>query len=124
MVMRKLVLMCAIAISAVACGGSSSPKTANVAVGDMPGGETWTGVYFHPVFGYLHLTEEGTNVIGKWQRTDKSAWGSMSGTKTGNVLHFSWTEHKYGLVGPASMSKGRGYFAFKLNGEGIPELDG
>jgi hypothetical protein len=103
------------------CGGPS-PTTANVKPGDMPEGETWTGVYFHPVYGYLHLVEQDTNVIGKWKRADQSSWGELSGTKVGNVLHFQWKEHKYGLVGAAAESHGKGVFVYK--GGKIPELDG
>lgn len=110
-------------VGVVGCGGGGSAKSANVTPGDMPEGESWTGVYFHPTFGYLHLVEQDTNVVGKWLRTDKSAWGQLSGTKTGNVLHFTWTEHKYGMVGPSASVSGRGYFVYKKTGE-IPELDG
>lgn len=111
------------ALSLPACGPGGSAKSANVVAKDMPDGESWLGVYFHPTFGYLHLVEEDQNVIGKWQRTDKSAWGRLSGTKTGNVLHFTWEEHKYGLVGPSATVKGRGYFVYKKPGD-IAELDG
>lgn len=105
--------------------GSPPPQSANIAPQNMPDGEAWTGVYFHPVYGNLHMIEQDQNVIGKWQRTDKSAWGQLSGTKNGNVLHFQWTEHKYGLVGPSASSHGRGYFVYKMPKEGkIAELDG
>jgi hypothetical protein len=90
----------------------------------MPSGETWTGVYYHPVYGYLHMMENDNNVVGRWKRTDQSAWGELSGVKTGNVLHFQWKEHKYGLVGPAAEAAGKGYFVYKAGKEGIPELDG
>ena len=43
--------------------------------------------------------------------------------KTGNVLHFTWKEHKYGLVGPAA-ERGKGYFVYKAGENGIAELDG
>ena len=90
----------------------------------MPSGESWAGVYYHPVFGYLHMMEEGSNIVARWKRTDQSAWGEMSGTKNGNVLHYTWKEHKIGLVGPAATSEGKGYFVYKVNKENIAELDG
>lgn len=90
----------------------------------MPEGETWTGVYFHPVFGYLHMQEEGSNIVGRWKRTDQSYWGELSGTVSGNVVHYQWKEHRIGMVGPSSISKGKGYFVYKLNKENIGELDG
>ncbi len=61
--------------SLVACGGGDA-KSANITPGNMPDGETWTGVYYHPVFGYLHMVEQDNGVVGKWKRTDQSAWAS------------------------------------------------
>jgi hypothetical protein len=111
------------ALPCTSCGGPDG-KTAHVTAGDMPTGESWTGVYFHTVFGNLNLVEQDQNVIGKWQRTDKSAWGQMSGTKLGNVLHFQWTEHKYGMVGPSAIVKGKGYFVYKMGADNIAALHG
>ncbi len=124
--LRHLVACAAMALAVVpitACGGPEG-KTASVSAGNMPEGETWAGVYFHPVFGNLHLVEQDTNIIGKWQRTDKSAWGQLSGTKMGDVVHFEWTEHKYGLVGPSASVKGRGYFKYSMGHDNIAELHG
>jgi hypothetical protein len=118
-----LALLALPAVSLAGCGGPPA-MTANVVAGTMPEGEIWNGVYFHPVYGYLHLVEENTNVIGKWKRADQSAWGDLSGTVTGNVLHFSWHEHKYGLVGPAAEQKGKGVFVYKMGSAKVAELDG
>jgi hypothetical protein len=108
----------------VACGGEPA-RTANVKPDNMPDGQSWTGVYYHPVYGYLHMVQnDNGTVVGKWKRTDQSAWGELSGTTTGTVMHFTWKEHKYGLVGPAAETKGKGYFVYKMGNEGIPELDG
>jgi hypothetical protein len=116
-------LACASA-SIVACAGDSGMHAANIKSEDMPAGESWTGVYFHPVYGYLHMVQNDNNVVAKWKRADQSAWGELSGVATGNVVHFQWKEHKYGLVGPAAESSGKGYFVYKVSGEKIPELDG
>jgi hypothetical protein len=122
-VVASLALASAGAVS-VGCGGEGSVKSANIPPGDMPAGETWSGVYFHPVYGYLHLMEQDTNVVGKWKRADQSKWGELSGTKTGNVLHFQWKEHTYGRVDPGSVASGKGVFVYKMNKENLPELDG
>jgi hypothetical protein len=122
-VLAACALACA-SSSIVACAGDGGMTAANVKAGDMPSGESWTGVYFHPVYGYLHMVQNDNNVVGKWKRADQSAWGELSGVATGNVMHFEWKEHKYGLVGPAAESSGKGYFVYKVNGEKIPELDG
>ena len=106
------------------CGDGKEVKSAKVASGPMPEGETWTGVYFHPTYGYLHLQEEGSNVVGRWKWANQSKWGEMSGTRTGNVLHYTWKEHTIGLVGAAATTHGKGYFQYKMDKENRPELDG
>jgi hypothetical protein len=114
----------ALPLSLAACGGGGGATAANIKPGDMPEGEVWTGVYYHPVFGNLHLIEQDTSVVGKWKKSDQSGWGELSGTKVGNVLHFSWKEHKYGLVGPSADQHGKGVFVYKIGDNKIPELDG
>ena len=73
---------------------------------------------------YLHIVQNDNNIVGKWKRADQSAWGELSGTATGNVMHFTWKEHKYGLVGPAAEARGKGYFVFKMDSDKVGELDG
>ncbi len=122
-----LVAACAIACatsSIVGCGGGGGAQSAHIVPGDMPEGQEWKGVYFNPVFGYLHIVQNDNNIVGKWKRADQSAWGELSGTATGNVMHFTWKEHKYGLVGPAAEAKGKGYFVFKMDSDKVGELDG
>lgn len=123
----SLALVSAVGLSSVfvvGCGGGGEAKTAKVASGPMPEGEAWTGVYFHPVFGYLHLVEEGSSIVGRWKRANQSKWGELSGTATGNVLHYQWKEHTIGMVGPSSTSQGKGYFQYKMDKENRPVLDG
>lgn len=123
---RPMFFATALALTSVAvagCGGGEA-KSASVAPGPMPEGETWSGVYYHQVYGYLHLQEEGSNVVGRWKRTDHSHWGELSGTATGNVLRFAWKEHKIGMVGPSATTKGKGIFVYKVNKENIGTLDG
>lgn len=112
------------AVGLVACSDGKDTKHAQIASGPMPEGESWTGVYFHPVYGYLHMQEEGSNVVGRWKRADQSKWGELSGTFKGNVLHYTWKEHTIGLVGPAAQTKGKGYFVYKMDKENRPVLDG
>jgi hypothetical protein len=111
-------------IALVACDNSGGAKVAHVTAGQMPAGETWSGVYFHPVFGYLHMVEQDGNVIGRWKRADQSAWGELSGTRQGNVLRFRWKEHKIGQYGPSGESSGKGYFIYTVNRDGIGNLEG
>ena len=111
------------ALSIAGCSGDE-PKTAKVSQGPMPEGEQWQGVYFHPVYGHLHLVEEGSNIVGRWKRTDHSHWGELSGTQAGNVLHYRWKEHKIGMVGASATTHGKGYFVYKMNKDNIGELHG
>jgi hypothetical protein len=109
---------------AAGCGDGKEAKSAKVASGPMPEGETWTGVYFHPLYGYLHMQEEGSNVVGRWKRADQSKWGELSGTRTGNVVHYAWKEHTVGMVGASATTQGKGYFQYKMDKEDRPVLDG
>ena len=131
MKMKQFFTGCAVAASVAlgvgalgGCGTGGGARSANIQAGDMPSGESWDGVYYNPVYGYLHVVQQEGNVVGRWQRTDKSKWGEMSGTATGNVVHYTWKEHTYGLIDPASTRAGKGYFVFKMGANDIPELKG
>lgn len=96
------------------CGNATTKaKTANVKPGSMPDGADWTGVYYSPLFGYLHLEQEGNLVTGRWQRPRKGQWGKMQGNADGNLLRFDWEEFIDGLVGPNSRKSGKGYFVYR-----------
>lgn len=113
----------------IACGSAPAkfPQTKGTA---LPSGESWDGVYFNPVYGYLHLVPQGDNMVGKWKRVDSSHWGELSGTVDGNVFHFTWTEHRYGAFGPSGDTHGSGMFVYLVpparndSIKPIPELDG
>ena len=109
-----LVIALAVALMALGCSGSQkrTSATSNVTAGDMPEGADWTGVYFSQTYGNLHLIEEGGSISGKWRTTNGEAWGELAGEANGDLLRYEWTEHKIGLVGPSSTSKGRGYFKY------------
>jgi hypothetical protein len=113
----RTVLVVALAASSaavVACGGAGNePKSAVVTPGDMPDGANWDGVYFNSVYGNLHIVKTGDTIAGKWKRANGSAWGELAGHVAGNVVHFEWTEHKTGAVGPNATSKGKGVFQYK-----------
>jgi hypothetical protein len=105
------------------CGGPPAAKFAPVTAGELPGGESWPGVYYNTVYGNLNLEQNGDNIVGRWKRTNESAWGELNGTAEGNVLHFTWTEHKYGALGASADIKGTGIFVY-TKGEAAGELKG
>ena len=123
---RALFVVAALSLTTLplACGDGKDTKSAKVAPGPMPEGESWTGVYFHPVYGSLHLEEEGSNIVGKWKRADSSRWGELSGTVSGNVFHYQWKEHTIGLVGASATKKGKGFFVYKMDDQNRPIITG
>ena len=103
--------------------GTTTSKTANVKAGSMPGGAEWSGVYYSPLFGYLHLEQDGNLVNGRWQRPRKGQWGKMQGNADGNLLRFDWEEFIDGLVGPNSRKQGKGYFVYsRPEGENVDDI--
>ena len=108
------------ALSTVACGGGQQTdvKTAQVQAGTMPDGGTWEGVYYNQTYGFLHLTVSNGAAQGAWRTTAGDKWGEMYGEIEGDLLRFSWTEHKVGVVGPQAKSEGKGYFLYRIPKEG------
>ena len=93
--------------------GNTGPQVANVTAGEMPAGGDWTGVYYDPVYGNLHLIVEGDTASGKWRKDAGDSWGELNGTADGNLLRYEWVEHKIGMIGASSSTKGKGYFVYK-----------
>ena len=95
-----------------ACGGSQTEVKSIPKAGDMPDGGDWTGVYYSPTYGNLHLIKEGSAVSGKWRNAAGDKWGQLHGEVTGNLLSYEWEETTIGMVGPSAKKKGRGYFQY------------
>lgn len=98
--------------AAVSCGKPPPPTTANVKAGDLPPEGDWSGVFYSPLYGHLHLVKDGGAVSGKWRTTAGDKWGELHGEVTGDLLKYKWVEHKIGMVGPGATSEGRGYFKY------------
>ena len=88
------------------------PTTASVKAGDLPAGGDWSGVFYSPLYGYLHLVVQGNVVSGKWRTTNGDKWGELHGEVTGDLLKYQWLEHRIGMIGPGSTTEGRGYFKY------------
>lgn len=109
----SLLIVCSLGASTLSCGpGKPKGKSASVEAGSMPADGDWTGVYYSPLFGHLHLVTEGNVVEGRWQRPRKGQWGKLQGNADGNLLKYDWTEYVDGLVGPNSKKSGKGYFVY------------
>jgi hypothetical protein len=121
MISRSLTRGCIVAALGISLLGSSAlvgcskpppPTTANVKAGDLPPSGDWSGVFYSPLYGHLHLVKEGNSVSGKWRTAGGDKWGELHGEVTGDLLKYSWVEHKIGMVGPGSTTEGRGYFKY------------
>jgi hypothetical protein len=91
---------------ALACGGSSS----NVKAGPMPDGGNYTGVYFSPQYGEMHMVQNGSAVHGKYKKDERT--GDIQGEADGNLLRFEWTEYKAMISNRPQKTVGRGYFHY------------
>jgi hypothetical protein len=117
----------ALASGVAGCGGSDGPgaKFGKIKAGEMPEGQAWPGVYYNEVYGYLHVVEQDGAVSGRWKRTDSSHWGELSGTSEGNLLRFTWKEHRVGGIGQSAESHGSGVFVYSMPADSkIPKLTG
>ncbi|MSP24517.1 MAG: hypothetical protein EXR75_05000 [Myxococcales bacterium] len=115
------------AVFALGCGPAPVVgKLAEVRAGAMPAEGTWTGVYFSPLYGHLHVVQEGGVVRGGWIRPRKDMIGSLKGNADGNLLRFDWEERVDGLVGPNSSKAGKGYLVYsRPAGDNVDDiLDG
>jgi hypothetical protein len=110
----SLALTSSVAVTSlgVGCSKPLPPTTANVKAGDLPAPGDWSGVFYSPLYGHLHLVKQGGSVSGKWRTTGGDKWGELHGEVTGDLLKYKWVEHKIGMVGPGSTTEGRGYFKY------------
>ena len=119
-ILPTVCLAVALTLGVGALGGCSKPPpptTANVKAGDLPPTGDWSGVFYSPLYGHLHLVKEGGSVSGKWRTTGGDKWGELHGEVTGDLLKFKWVEHKIGMVGPGATTEGRGYFKYYVPAE-------
>lgn len=101
--------------------GSSGAKSAiDVKAGDMPEGGEWTGVYYSPIDGYLHLTKDGSAVEACWRKASGEEWGQFHGEASGDLVTFEWKVTVIGLVGPGSTKEGKGYLRYTVPSDNRP----
>ncbi len=109
-----MALAAPLTLGVVGCGGGNEPKHATVKAGEMPSGGEWAGVYFSPLYGYLHIVADGKAVNGAWRTAAGDAFGEMHGETDGNLLKYEWKERRIGAVGADAVKKGHGYFVYTI----------
>jgi len=97
------------AVVLVACGGG----TASIKPGEMPQGGNYTGVYFSPQYGEMHLIQNGNAVHGEFKKDERS--GKLAGELDGDVLYFEWTEYKAMVSNRPTETRGHGYFRYEID---------
>jgi len=102
----SLCLCFCLSTTLAACGAGR--QHANVKVGAMPAGGTFTGVWFSPQYGEMHLIQNGATVVGRFQKEERT--GRIQGGVEGDIMRFEWTEARELIVGRPSNTKGHGYF--------------
>ena len=111
--LRTGLVAVALGLAAVSCAAPPpAARVASVKPGALPDGGSWSGVWYNAQFGNLHLVEKDGAVTGRWKAAAGHAWGQLTGKPDGNVLKFTWIEHKIGMVGPAATMQGKGYFVY------------
>jgi hypothetical protein len=93
----------------VGCGGS----TVSVQSAPMPEGGNWTGVYYSPQYGEMHLVQNGSAVMGRFKKDERS--GDIQGEADGNLLEFEWVEYKAMVSNRPQQTKGHGYFQYMVD---------
>lgn len=94
----------------VGCGGGS----ASVSAGPMPPEGSFTGVYFSPQYGEMHMIQNGSSVIGEYKKDERS--GRIQGNADGDLMRFEWTETRALVANRPTVTRGRGYFRYSIGG--------
>lgn len=117
---RRFCLIAALAIPLAlsACSSQPDPRYPEVKPGVMPDDGDWSGVYYSQIYGYLHLTSDGSTATGAWRTTAGDAYGELNGDIEGNLLTYEWSERLVGSIGANLDRKGKGYFFYKIPKEG------
>jgi hypothetical protein len=92
------------------CGGSGN---AVVKSGPMPENGTFTGVYFSPQYGEMHMVQNGNAVVGKYKKDERA--GKIQGEVEGDLMRFEWTEYKALVSNRPQETRGRGYFKYMVD---------
>lgn len=105
MITFSFLAVCALAPVQGGCSGSArSARTAQ----PMPAGGTFTGVWFSPQYGEMHLEQSGQAVVGRYSKDERE--GRIQGQLEGNLLRFEWRESRELIANHPVQTTGHGYF--------------
>jgi hypothetical protein len=99
-------------LTAIATSSCAASNTA-IKPGPMPDEGSFTGVYFSPQYGEMHLAQNGSAVVGKYKRDERS--GKIQGEAQGDVLRFEWRESKAMVSNLPQETRGHGYFRYMVD---------
>jgi len=107
----RSVVLCGVALlsTGLGCGGGG----ADVKAGPMPAEGNFTGVYFSPQYGEMHMVQNGSAVVGKYKKDERS--GAIQGEADGDLMRFEWTEYKAMVSNRPQETRGHGYFRYMVD---------
>ncbi|MGB0680182.1 MAG: hypothetical protein ACPGUV_11015 [Polyangiales bacterium] len=91
------------------CGGG---QMASVKPAAMPKGGDFTGVWFSPQYGEMHMMQSGQTVVAEYEKDQRT--GRIEGHSAGNLLRYRWTEERELVQGRPTITRGRGYFQYRI----------
>jgi hypothetical protein len=103
-------LISSVVASSSACGGGNM---AEVKAGPMPAEGNFSGVYFSPQYGEMHLVQNGSAVVGRYKKDERS--GSIQGEADGDLMRFEWKELKAMVSNRPQTTIGHGYFRYLID---------
>lgn len=109
-----------LALILVGCGGGGS--RASVSPGAMPSGGNFTGVWFSPQYGEMHMVQTGSQVVGEYTKDERR--GRLQGTVQGDLMRFQWEEQREMVQGRPLVTRGRGYFQYSIGPDGDHYIQG
>jgi hypothetical protein len=100
----------AVGLLVLGCGGGT---TSNITAGSMPENGSFSGVYFSPQYGEMHLVQNGNAVVGEFKKDERS--GKIQGEAEGDVLRFEWIEYKAMVSNRPQEARGKGHFRYMID---------
>jgi len=90
--------------------GSDRPEIKSV---PMPEDGSFTGVFFSPLYGEMHMIQNGSTVRGEYTKDERT--GKITGEADGNVMRFEWVEAKAMISNRPTETRGHGYFQYVVD---------